>query len=200
MLNNPVLDTSKRVILVTNAPAPYRIPAYELLAKHTDISLTIVYCTHSHIQNLTEQKSENCYRTCYLTKPYFAFKRSFLHSDMSVIKLLNEIKPDVVITTGYIPTFLYAFMWAWWRGVPHIVMTDGTLNSESNYSFLHKLIRKFVFRHSASFIGACQGSLALFKSYGVSKEKLFEAPLAINNQRFFNQKNVEEKRRRISGY
>lgn len=188
----PTPETNKGVVLVTNAPAPYRVPALALLARNPDISLNVIYCTHSHIDK-TLDTNEHGFESYFLTKPYYAFERRFIHIDIGVIKLLRELRPDVVITTGYIPTFLYAFLWAWWRGVPHIVMTDGTLNSERSYSWVHRLIRRIVFNRSASFIGACQGSLDLFKSYGVTEEKLFKAPLAINNQRFFNQNNTEEK-------
>jgi len=188
----PTPETNKRVVLVTNAPAPYRVPALALLARNHDISLNVIYCTRSHIDK-TLDTNEHGFESYFLTKPYYAFERRFIHADIGIIKLLRELRPDVVITTGYIPTFLYAFLWAWWRGVPHIAMTDGTLKSERSYSWVRRLLRRIVLKRSASFIGACQGSLDLFKSYGVTEEKLFKAPLAINNQRFFNQNNTEEK-------
>jgi glycosyltransferase involved in cell wall biosynthesis len=196
--SNSLIEKKLRIVLVTNAPAPYREPSYLLLSKEPKVSLSVIYCTAPRINNLstitinTINALDNDYKTYFLTKPYLALKRSFLHSDNGIIKLLNEIQPDVVITTGFIPTFLYAFFWTWWHGVAHIAMTDGTLNSERNYSFVHKLVRKFVFRNSKSFIGACQGSVDLFQSYGVAKEKLFEAPLAIDNQYFFNHKNIDK--------
>ena len=179
------------VVIVANAPAPYRLPALRLLAKYADISLSVIYCTHSDIASLNNDVPD--FKNYFLTKPYYAYERRFTHSDLGVLKLLKKLKPDVVITSGYIPTFLYAFLWAWWKSVPHIAMTDGTLKSESAYSWAHRLVRRVVYSRSASFIGACQGSLDLFKSYKVSQHKLFKAPLAINNQLFFNQPSVAEK-------
>lgn len=38
-----------RIVLVTNAPAPYRLPAITLLAKYPNISLSVIYCARSHI-------------------------------------------------------------------------------------------------------------------------------------------------------
>jgi glycosyltransferase involved in cell wall biosynthesis len=118
--------------------------------------------------------------------------KRFYHADFSVWRVLNELKPDVVVTSGFIPTFLYAFAWAITHRVPHIPMTDGTDESERGLTWKHRLVRRLVFSMSSAFIGACEGSRRLYRSYKVQQDRIFLAPLCTDNQRFSASK--EEKR------
>ncbi len=49
---------------------------------------------------------------------------------------------------------------------------------------LHKWVRRFVFKRSAAFIGASEGSLELFRSYGLADARLFKSHLCVDNERF----------------
>lgn len=70
--------------------------------------------------------------------------------------------------------------------MPHIQLSDGTIQSEQKLSYFHKIIRNIVFSGSSAFISASNGGSDLFKSYGINPEKIFKAPLAIDNS-FFQQ-------------
>jgi glycosyltransferase involved in cell wall biosynthesis len=94
------------------------------------------------------------------------------------------LRPDVVITTGFIPTYLFAFAWAVLHGVPHVAMTDGTAQSEKALSWLHRFVRRIVFARSASFVGACEGSRELFRQYGVPEKRIHLSQLCTDNDRF----------------
>ena len=172
-----------RVVIVGNAPAPYRVPALRLLAGNPDISLEIVYCTHPHIDP-SISSSDHGLAPRFLGGRYLAMDHRFLHSNWRVVSILESLKPDVVVTCGFIPTFLYAFSWTWLRRRRHVVFIDGTLDSEAGLSWIHRRVRRFVFARSAAFVGACEGSSRLFRSYGVPEPAIFVAPLAIANERF----------------
>ncbi len=173
----------KRCVMVTNAPVPYRLPALDLIANSPDVALIVIYCAPAHIDTNLDGKSVP-YEVHFLGGEYKVYDTRFSHSDLSVMSLLSSIKPDVVITTGYIPTFLYAFLWSRLHRVKHIAMTDGTFDSERSLSRLHHIVRKVVFAQTAAFIAACDGGRKLFASYGVPLERIHLAPLCIDNQRF----------------
>ena len=174
---------TRRIVVVSNVPTPYRVPALRALANLPGVKLDVIYCAPPHIDKTLDAAAHG-FEPHFLTGRYFVFERRFLHDDFNVVRLLKTLKPDVVVTTGYIPTFLYAFGWAWLTGAKHVVMSDGTLKSEQPLSRLHRVVRRFVFRRSAAFIGACEGSLDLFRSYGVPAGRMFMAPLAIANERY----------------
>ncbi len=172
-----------RVAMVTNTPAPYRLPALQRLAEFEDIELHAVYCTQPHIDTSLGAQAHG-FPVHWLTGRYRAYSKRFMHSDLGVVRVLRELRPDVVITCGYIPTFLFAFAWARLAGVPHIVMTDGTLISERGLTSVHRWVRKIVWRGSGAFVGACEGSLDLFRAAGIQAARLFKAPLAVDNERY----------------
>lgn len=63
-------------------------------------------------------------------------------------------------------------------------MTDGTIESESSLGWLHRLARRWVFAGSDTFIAACQKGVALYRSYGVPSERIFQSHLCDNNALF----------------
>lgn len=172
-----------RCVVVTNVPVPYRLPAWDIVARSADIELSIVYCAPAHIDTHHDGHSAQ-YGVHFLGGAYKAYDTRFSHSDVSVMSLLSRLRPDVVITTGYIPTFLYAFLWTRLHRVKHVVMTDGTLDSERGLSTLHRLVRRLVFSQTSAFIAACGGGRDLFTSYGVPADRVHVAPLCIHNERF----------------
>lgn len=179
----PPLSSATRVVLVTNTPAPYRVPGWRIVADSADIRLDVVYCTRAHIDRSLDSDAHG-FATHFLRGRYRAMERRFMHSDPAIWRLLNKLRPDVVITTGFIPTFLFAFAWAVFHRVPHVVLTDGTARSERSFSWLHRLVRRIVFARSAAFVGAWEGSLDPFRQYGVSEQRMHLSRLCIDNDRF----------------
>lgn len=170
-------------VIVTNAPAPYRVPGWRKVSEAEDIDLAVIYCAQPHI-DATLGAVAHGFATHFLTGRYRAMERRFMHVDPGVWALLNRLRPDVVITTGYIPTYLFAFAWAVMHGVPHVAMTDGTAQSERLLSWLHRFVRRIVFSRSASFVGACGGSRDLFRQYGVPGYRIHLSQLCTDNDRF----------------
>jgi glycosyltransferase involved in cell wall biosynthesis len=90
----------------------------------------------------------------------------------------------VIINDGFNPTHLLSFLYAVINKIPHIPMTDGTDLSEKNFSFIHKLIRKIIYKRSASFISAAQGGKRLYASYGIPEKSCFLSCLCVDNEKF----------------
>jgi glycosyltransferase involved in cell wall biosynthesis len=172
-----------RVALVTNIPAPYRVPVYNRVVADGRIDLTVIFCAaREPDRHWDYEKIE--FKSIVLRESYFSWNGRYVHNNFDVLEQLKAIDPAVVITTGFNPTHLYAFVYACWHGRKHIFWTDGTVASERDYTIVHKWIRRIVYKHSNAFIGASDGSLELFRSYGCANERLFKAHLCVDNERF----------------
>ena len=180
-----------KVAIITNVPAPYRVPVWQRVATASGIDLELIFCSHAHIDT-AQKPADYGFSTHFLSGRYIAMKRRFMHFDIGIWALLNQLNPDVVITTGYIPTFLFGFLWALVRNVPHIAMTDGTANSERSLTFLHRWVRKIVLKQSVAFVGACEGSRDLFKQYDVDDQRIHLAYLCADNNKFAGPKSAAE--------
>jgi glycosyltransferase involved in cell wall biosynthesis len=172
-----------RCVVVTNVPTPYRLPVWDIMAASGEVDLHVIYCAGAHIDPSKDGKT-NRYGVHFLTAAYKAFATRFSHADFGVLKLLSILKPDVVVTTGFIPTFMFAFVWSFMHRVPHVSMTDGTLETESSLGLLHRVVRKLVFAHTKAFVGACEGSSRLYRSYGVESRRIFVSALCADNSLF----------------
>ena len=172
-----------RVALVTNIPAPYRVPVYNRIALDGRIDLTVVYCAEREPDRHWDLEPFQ-FKFVVLRKSFFTRKGRYIHNNLDVLRQLKAIDPDVVITGGVNPTQLYAFFYARWHGRKHIYATDGTLASERGLRVIHKWIRRIVFNRSAALIGSSEGSLDLFRSYGQGSARLFKSHLCIDNERF----------------
>ena len=175
---------SVKVAVVTNVPAPYRVPVWQRVAKAQGIELEVIYCGPPYIDP-TLDASAHGFPHHYLKGPYWITERRFLHWDLGVLGLLSRISPDVVVTCGFIPTFLFAFAWARWHGAIHVPMTDGTLQSELVLTFVHRQLRRWVFSRSTAFVGASAGSADLYRKYGVGEKRIHVSCLCADNARFY---------------
>ncbi|WP_191237316.1 glycosyltransferase family 4 protein [Cobetia marina] len=168
-----------KVALITNMPVPYRIPVY---SKVTNVSLKVFFCTDKETNRKWILKNLD-FEHEFLKKSFKGNKDgyNFTHNNPDIWSKLNSYNPDTVITTGFNPTHLYAFVWTLLKRKKHICMTDGTIYTESSLSFVHKIIRKFVFRYTSAFIAASESGISLYKSYGICKDKIFKSELCIDN-------------------
>jgi len=171
------------IAIVTNGPVPYRIPALNQLAALPDIELHVIFCCRREPNRNWDLPAIE-FASTYLRERIIRIGDRYIHNNPDVLPALRRLAPDVVITSGFNPTHLYAFAYAWLNQVPHIVMTDGTYDSERSLSLLHRMVRRMVFARSKAFVWASIGGRQLFASYGIAATRCFRACLCVENTRF----------------
>jgi glycosyltransferase involved in cell wall biosynthesis len=181
-----------RIVLITNIPAPYRIPILNLIAEKYGDGFTVIYCAKKE-SNRKWDLPKMTHNYIFLKENIIKKNGKSIHNNPGVLRYLNRINSDIVVTTGFNLTFIYAFLWSLLHRKKHIPMTDGTLLSESFLTWKHRLARKFVYEFSSAFIGASEGSENLYMSYGIPENKIFRSPLCIDNKRFGRYLGAEKK-------
>ena len=169
-----------RVGLVTNIPAPYRVPVFNLLASRPEIDLHVFYAA--------QREPDRNWDLPTLTHPHTFLKERFvtvfsnyIHFNPDIWSSLRRVDPDIVVTTGYSPTHLLSFLFAKWYGRRHVAMTDGTVESEGQQiTAVHRLLRRVVLRRSDAYLAASRSGRALLRSYGAQDTKIFASPLCAN--------------------
>ena len=173
-------QTMKSAVCVTNAPAPYREKVHELVSQSLNGNYHVIYCHDREPNRLWDVKLGG-YSRSFLHASFLAVGGRFVHVNLEVWAELNRLNPDVVITTGFNPTFLIAFFWCMAKNRKHITFHDGWRGSESNLTFAHVLARKLVYHRSAAFIGSSRRGLDWFREYGCAKGALFQSHLCADN-------------------
>ena len=183
-----------KIAVVTNMPVPYRLPIYEIVNKTMGDDFLVMYAIErepNRSWNLGELKFNHLFlkENCTPKKDGF----NFVHNNPDVWKELKTYNPDIVITTGYNPTFLYAWVFAKVFRKKHILFTDGWLGAEKGLSFVHKAIRNMIIRTAQACIGVGKNGKDLYLHYGAKKEELFQSELCIDNSRFANEQGFDER-------
>ncbi len=172
-----------RIVLVTNTPPPYRIPIFSRLAAWPGIEFRVLFCARREPNRHWNLPPLN-FAHDFLRERFVTVNGRYIHHNPDIIGLLWKLAPDVVITDGFNPTHLYAFMTAMARRCAHVAMTDGTELSERTLSRLHRLVRRLVYAKSKAFISASIGGDRLYQSYGIRSADCFHSWLCIDNARF----------------
>lgn len=179
-----------RIALVTNLPPPYRVPVFNLLGRHPKVDFHAIFCA-AREPNRSWDLPAFEFNQHHLKECFLSWRGRYIHHNIDVLSTLNRLQPDVVITDGFNPTHLYAFMAARQRGWQHVAMTDGTLKSERSLSAMHRVLRRWVLHNSAAFIAASSGGTRLFESYGVPGERCFYSWLCADNAAFLPSETLE---------
>ena len=173
-----------KLAIITNIPAPYRIPIFNRIAAELGEDFLVVYCARLEPDRQWDLARLE-FNHVFLRENFHTSKKgAFIHCNPGVLRVLREFRPDVVVTTGFNPTHLLSWAYTLCTGSRHVPMTDGWIHSESALSRLHRVVRSIVYRTSSAFIGAGKNSHALFKSYGIKESRLFQSHLCIDNERF----------------
>lgn len=169
-----------KIALVTNHPPPFRIPVYEKIAGLSWVDLHIVFCSPREPNRQWETPPLH-FQHSFLKERFVTRGDNFIHNNPDVVPLLHTLSPDVVVTTGFNPTYLYAFLHAAVRGIAHVPMTDGTDVSERALSSGHRLLRRMVYGRSQAFLAASLGGMRLYRSYGIPAPRCFQSCLCTDN-------------------
>lgn len=179
----------KRVAIITNIPAPYRVDFFDYLQKNYDgYEFTIIYSSKNEDNRSWEIDQEKMKNSVFLESKTLKIKKRYdnyyLHIPVGVCKVLNRIKPDVVVGSEYNPTVLQALYYCKTRKVPFVSWTDGTLFSERNRNFVQKFLRKFVVSKADAFIASSTKSKEAQMFYGADEKKCHISYLAVDVDKY----------------
>ena len=133
-----------RLVMVTNIPAPYRVPVYNRIAAIDGIVFRAIYAANTEPDRQWDLPPFE-HDHLFLDGRMFERSGRYIHFNPQVWDALREFEPDVVVTTGYNPTHVLAFLYACLYGRRHVAMTDGTDRSEARLSIVHRWARRIVF-------------------------------------------------------
>lgn len=182
-----------KAAIVSNELPPYRVPMFERLAEVQDISFQNIFCTKREPNRHWELPPLK-FDHLFLKDNFIERNGRYIHNNPDVVRALKRFAPDVVITCGFNPTHLYAFAYAVFSGLPHVAMTDGSLQSEQGLSNVHRRIRRIVYGRTKAYIYASDGGLSLYESYGIEPRRCFKSCLCVDNTAFSNEERPQEKK------
>jgi glycosyltransferase involved in cell wall biosynthesis len=186
--NRKVMTGSRiRVTLLTNAPAPYRLPILQELNRLCD--LTVLYDAlrepNRHWEVHTNQFQ---FRYRILRGFFISYTRRresvrdqrFMHFRYDIIPRLFWLRPDVVVSGEMGPRSLQAAYYCRLTKTPFIIWSEGTPYTERSLSKVRLLARKWLVRQATRFWSNGKEVTMLLESYGADLANIDDGMTGIN--------------------
>lgn len=188
-----------RVAIITNIPAPYRVDLFQYLCDQcTEYKWHFVFASKTEDNRIWSSGVSNLPNVCFLKSKTIKRKEAlddkYIHLPGNISDVLNVIKPQAVICWEYNPIALKTLFWTKTHNCKFIHLTDGTLFSERNISFLQKVSRKIIIKNADSFIASSTKAKEKLLYWGAEQTKISIALLSVNIKPY-----LQLKRKTISG-
>lgn len=179
----------KRIAIITNIPAPYRIDLFYYLQQNIkEYEIHIIYASRNEDNRkweIEEQKIKNSYfLDSYTIKIPFRYDTKYIHISRGVKKILGKLHPVIVVGSEYNPTILQALQYCKKNNVPYISWTDGTLYSERNINLIQKFLRKYVVSHASAYLSSSTKAREAQMAYGAEPEGCFISFLTVDIEKY----------------
>lgn len=188
------------IVIITNIPAPYRVDLFYYLQNHVkEYNWHIIYTSRNENDREWKIDENKLINSTILNAKIIDLKGKMfqrkIHFVLNISNHLDKINPDIVIAFEYNVASIQSLIWAKINKRKFISLTDGTLHSESNISFLQKLSRKIISNYSDAFIASSTKSKEKLLSWNISASKIFISYLTEDLSKYLNlkinsQKNV----------
>ncbi|OBR89891.1 D-inositol 3-phosphate glycosyltransferase [Clostridium ragsdalei P11] len=177
------INSKKKVVIITDAPSPYRVDFFLYLQEnYMDYEFTVIFTNGSTRKWNVNYKKLNKYYILKALKIKYPtkFDRRFLVISYGINRVLNSVKPDVIVASEYNMTVQTAFLWSRLHKKKFISWTDGTLRSEQEFKGLRIFIRKKIIKGANAYIASSINSKKLQMNYGAEESKIHISYLTVD--------------------
>jgi glycosyltransferase involved in cell wall biosynthesis len=178
---------SRRVVIITEIIAPYRIPVFNALAQYDGIDLHVIFLAESDRTQRQWLVYKEEIRFSYQVLPSWRrrFGRHSLLLNWGAKTALRQAAPDFIICGGYNYVASWrAMAWARRNRVPFSLWAESTARDfRGGYALIEFLKTRFL-RACDAFVVPGKSSVEYLMNYGVPEEMIFTAPNAVDTQLF----------------
>ena len=157
-----MMNSAKRIAIVTGVPAPYREPVFERLANRPGVELKVFYCTHSHHNVAWSSEGMTSFEYVKEFPRNFTPKRFqrlpfFGYTNFGLSAALRDYEPDFVIVYGYNQSSHWmAFRYCLANDVPFALRSDSNVHIDLGLSWQSNIRRRLFAGSSSERTRSCQ--------------------------------------------
>ena len=174
---------TRRLVILTEIIAPYRIPVFNALAARGDFDLHVIFFSENDPSLRQWQVYKDEIRFQYEVLPSWRQRlgRYNILLNRGVRPALNRIKPEVILCGGY--NYLASWTAARWaraHQVPVLLWSESSaMDLRRGYALVEFLKARFL-NLCAAFVVPGKSSLNYLKDLGVAEHRVFTAPNAVD--------------------
>ena len=180
---------NRRLVILTEIIAPYRIPVFNSLAQQGGIDLHVIFLA----------ETDPSLRQWRVYKDEIRFSFQILRSwrkrlgnynalfNWGVSAALRRASPDAILCGGY--NYIASWQSMWWahrNHVPFFLWVESTANDLRRHHPLIESLKRSFLRGSNAFVVPGKSSFAYLRGYDAPEEMIYTAPNAVDIE-FFGQ-------------
>lgn len=178
---------SRRLVILTEIIAPYRIPVLNVLARRAGLDLRVIFLaeTDETLRQWRVYKNEICFSHQVLPSwRWRAGKNSFL-INRGLWSALNKVSPQVVICGGYNYAASWeALLWARRHQAEFVLWSESNSQDARQGRAWVERLKAYFLRHCDRFVVPGKASFDYLRSLGPPAASILTAPNAVDNGYF----------------
>lgn len=186
-------ENAKKVAILTNMVAPYRVPFFKELAKREQVKkLDILTCVEREVDRQWQVENDNSYRTICLSGFTLNLAKGkdakrILHFRFGIIGYLLFKRPDLLIIgdaswTSFIAAFFCRLFF-----VNYFVWNEITTTSKVSSGLVASL-RRWMYKGAKHIVASCSMAKDYLLNNAVPSEKISIVNNAVDNDFYLQQK------------
>lgn len=187
---------TKKVLLITNIPTPYRIPLFNELNSQLDgngIKLKVVFGALTYARrkwaiDMSECKFDHVVLPSKSIRYANYEKSSFTYSGL--YQIVSEFNPSAIITNGFSIATTKLWLRRWFASTPYIIWSGDIYQDKKPDSLLRKVHRKLLIARASGFIAYGSKAKQYLVSLGADTQDVRIGINTVDTQ-FYTRKSVE---------
>ena len=167
-----------RIALLTEIPAPFRIPLFDALAAQPDVDLRVLFLAADDPRR-SYPRLEQRFASEILPGRDLSAGGRWTVVNAGVLGRLRRFRPDVVLVGGWNqPAFWQAAAWARAARRPLVVWVESTARDERSGAAPLELAKRAILRAAAGFVVPGRAAAEYLVALGARPEQIVVAPNA----------------------
>ena len=177
----------RRLVILTEIIAPYRIPVFNALAKREDVELQVIFLSETDPSMRQWRVYAEEIQFSYEVLPSWRKRlgKYNLLVNQSVAGTLEWMQPETIVCGGY--NYLASWQaqrWARRNGVQFLLWCESTGRDERGGRVLIETLKENFLRGCDGFVVPGKSSREYLLEFGFPEERIFVAPNAVDSDRF----------------
>lgn len=177
----------RRLVILTEIIAPYRIPVFNRLARHEDIDLHVIFLAKTNPAERQWLVYADEIRFSYEVLPSWRMKlaKYDLLVNQNVTEALRKAAPEAVLCGGYnYPAAWQAQRWARQQGVEFLLWCESTASDQRPGNVVIESLKRNFFAKCDGFVVPGDSARRYVEQMKCSEKSIFIAPNAVDNDLF----------------
>jgi glycosyltransferase involved in cell wall biosynthesis len=186
----------RKLVILTEIIAPYRIPVFNVLARHNGIDLHVIFLaeTDATLRQWPVYKDEIGFRYQVLPSWRRRIGKQNILLNRGATSALGKASPDAILCGGYNYVASWqSLFWARRHNVPFSLWVESTTRDLRSGSGLLKFLKAKFMHQCTAFVVPGKASFKYAISYGAPEESIFTAPNAVDTEFFAGRSEVVRK-------